>query len=42
MRQTGQGHKCARYINARGEMIDPAKQNGIGCRVCCAPDGRVS
>ena len=27
-------HECVRYQNARGELIDPNDQNGIGCNVC--------
>jgi hypothetical protein len=35
-----QGHDCPRYLNARGELIDPKDQDGIGCPVCYPPDGR--
>lgn len=24
-------HRCPLYVNARGEVIDPADQDGIGC-----------
>lgn len=27
-------HRCPKYVNARGEVIDPAQQSGIGCHVC--------
>jgi hypothetical protein len=36
-----QAHVCRPYRNARGELIDPAQQGGIGCPVCCPDDGRV-
>lgn len=35
-------HACIPYVNARGEVIDPADQLGIGCPVCQPPDGRVA
>jgi hypothetical protein len=34
-------HVCRPYRNARGEVIDPAEQDGIGCPVCWPEDGRV-
>lgn len=34
-------HRCRKYLNACGEVIDPADQGGIGCPVCYPPDGRV-
>jgi hypothetical protein len=30
-------HICSIYLNARGELIDPKDQGGIGCPT----DGRV-
>ena len=35
-------HVCQVYWNARRELVDPATQDGIGCKVCCPPDGRVT
>lgn len=34
-------HKCQLYVNARGEVINPHDQDGIGCPVCMPPNGRV-
>ena len=34
-------HKCKPYTTARGELVNPANQGGIGCPVCLPPDGRV-
>lgn len=33
-------HQCRFYMNARLEVIDPAEQGGIGCKICLPPDGR--
>jgi hypothetical protein len=38
-RAKNQSHRCQKYANARGEIIDPAAQSGIGCPVCEARDG---
>ena len=35
-------HRCKPYLNSRGEIIDPARQSGIGCPVCNPPGGRIT
>lgn len=28
------GHTCPPYVNARGEVVHPADQHGLGCPIC--------